>query len=147
MAEHSLKPIKSGAEDLAWMEGRWLGERSGDTVEEHWSGASAGTIMAMFRWIQSGTVKFYELIAVEEEAGGLVMRIKHFDPGLGGWEEKHESVACDLVELTDRQAVWLIRADSPKWLIYQRAGYSLEAWFERPADDPSACTRFAYRLV
>jgi hypothetical protein len=133
------------AKQLAWMEGRWRGEYGADPVEEHWSGEAAGTIMGMFRWIKDGEVSFYELLTIEPEGSGqLEMRIKHFHPGLRGWEEKDESLTFDLVELREGQAAWLKRgAERPLWLVYRRTGDQLAAWFVKEGDDTSR-DRFVY---
>src|SRR5215207_2128187 len=83
--------------DLAWFTGVWLGDRAGDHVEEHWSTPAGGAIMGMFRWLHAGQVRFYELMTLESDGAELILRIKHFHPGLKGWEEKDESVSLVLV--------------------------------------------------
>jgi hypothetical protein len=77
--------------DLHWLSGRWMGRHGEGVVEEYWSPLGAGTLMAMLRWQKDDRVFFYELMAIERDAEQLALRIKHFDPGLRGWEEKQTS--------------------------------------------------------
>ena len=41
------------------------------------------TIIAMYRGIRNGRPTLYELLAIEQEGEGVVLRIKHFAPGAG----------------------------------------------------------------
>jgi hypothetical protein len=75
--------------------------------------------MAMLRWQKDDRVFFYELMAIERDAEQLALRIKHFDPGLRGWEEKHEAMECPLVRLRDREAVFLETNEPHRWVIYR----------------------------
>jgi hypothetical protein len=83
--------------DMAWFAGHWTGEGLGGQVEEIWSPAQAGAMMGMFRLLLDGKTAFYELMTLVEENGSLVLRVKHFNPDLTGWEDKGESVAFALV--------------------------------------------------
>ena len=44
-------------------------------------------------------VQFYELCTITEENRSLLLRIKHFDKDLKGWEEKNESIEFPLVKI------------------------------------------------
>jgi len=104
--------------------------------------------MGMFRWIRQEKVHFFELLTIEEESGSLVMRIKHFNPGLKGWEEKDDCVTLDLVALLAERATWYMRGgDEPKWLICQRGGDRLQAWFDKVGEKPDPAKRFDYSLT
>ncbi len=83
--------------DMAWFAGHWTGEGLGGQVEEIWSPAQAGAMMGMFRLLLDGKTAFYELMTLVEEGGSLVLRVKHFNPDLTGWEDKGESVDFALV--------------------------------------------------
>ena len=82
---------------MAWLAGSWTGEGLGGQVEEIWSPAQAGAMMGMFRLLRDGQTAFYELMTLVEENGSLVLRVKHFNPDLTGWEDKGESVDFALV--------------------------------------------------
>jgi hypothetical protein len=109
-------------EDLAWLAGSWRGEKDGTTIEEQWSKPVGNAMMGMFRWLQEGRVRFYEFMTIEREAEGIVLRIKHFGPGLIPWEEEQESVAFVLVEVNAVEAVFVEQdMPDPLWIVYQRS--------------------------
>jgi HEAT repeat protein len=132
MSTYSTTPILGSVDNLTWLTGNWHGQRGEDVIDEHWSAPAAGMLMGMFRWLRGGEVWFYELIAVETEGEGLVFRIKHFYPGMKGWEEKDESVTFDLVSLGDGEAAFFKRGGKePKWMVYRRVDEgTLVSWFE-----------------
>jgi len=84
---------------MAWLAGSWTGEGLGGQVDEIWSPPQAGAMMGMFRLLREGKTAFYELMTLVEENGSLVLRVKHFNPDLTGWEDKGESV--DFALITD----------------------------------------------
>lgn len=132
--------------DLAWMSGSWKGLHGQDAVEEHWSAPAGGTLMGMFRWLKAEQVWFYELLVIEPEHELLVMRIKHFYPGLKGWEQQDESVRFVLVELEGQQAVFM-QPDKPEaaLLVYRREGPDrLVTYFERPGEEVKDDERFVF---
>ena len=125
-------------DDLHWLSGRWMGRHGEDIVEEYWSPLGAGTLMAMLRWQKNNRVFFYELMAIERDAEHLALRIKHFDSGLLGWEERQQAMECRLVRLQDREAVFLETNEPHRWVIYRlEADDRLVSYFEtddRPVD-------------
>jgi hypothetical protein len=86
--------------------------------------------MGMLRWPKDDRVFFYELMAIEHDAEQLVLRIKHFDPGLRGWEEKQEAMECRLVRQQDREAVFLETNERHRWVIYRFEADRLVSYFE-----------------
>jgi len=90
--------------DMAWLAGRWTGEALGGISEEIWSAPRGGAMMGMYRLIRDGKPAFYELCTIVEENGSLVLRLKHFNPDLKGWEEKDKTVDLPLVAV-DKAAV------------------------------------------
>jgi hypothetical protein len=132
MANYPTIPIPASIDSLTWLSGDWHRQRGEDSIYEQWSAPVAGVMLGMFRWVRGGEVWFYELCTVETEGEGLVFRIKHFYPGMKGWEEKDEAVTFDLVSLGDGEAAFFKRGgDKPKWMVYRRvdAG-TLVSWFE-----------------
>ena len=112
--ESSTGPVAK-VTDFAWLEGHWQAEALGGTVEEIWSGPSAGTMVGMFRLVKDGKVGFYEIFTLTEEGSTVLLRLKHFDPDLSGWEERDETVDFPLVALTEDTA-WF------EGLTYQQRG-------------------------
>jgi hypothetical protein len=132
--------------DLSWLAGNWYGERDDVRVEEHWSAPAGNAMMGMFRWTQNDQVRFYEFMTIEQDAEGIALRVKHFDPSLIGWEEKDTSVAFSLVQLDTRKAVFAKRdTDDPLWMIYQQvAENTLVAYFESEGELPEMEDAFRF---
>lgn len=104
--------------------------------------------MGMFRWQKNGAIWFYELMVIEPEDDHVVLRIKHFYPGLKGWEEKDESATFLLVQLEDEYAVFLqINRPNAPWLIYRREGDRLTSYFETDAATPTEDDQFRFTLL
>ncbi|MFN0024275.1 MAG: DUF6265 family protein [Parvularculaceae bacterium] len=92
-------------EDIAWLEGRWIGEGLGGCAEESVSPPVAREIMGKFRQLNAdGTLRFYEFYTIAERNGSLLLRIKHFSPELEGWEEKDKSTEFKLVAIEGQTA-------------------------------------------
>ena len=130
--EHTLR-LEPGTDrpaasisEAAWLAGRWVGEGLGATVEESWLPPSGGRMVGVFRLVRGDSVQFYELVTLVEEAGSLVLRLKHFAPDLAGWEERNESVDFPLVRRTtdtlwfDGLSIWRQGEDRMKiWVAMQ----------------------------
>lgn len=92
-------------EDVAWLEGRWIGEGLGGCAEESLSPPVAREMMGKFRQLNAdGTLRFYEFYTIAERDGSLLWRIKHFSPDLEGWEEKDKSTEFRLVAIEGETA-------------------------------------------
>ena len=139
---HPDRPISATIDRLAWLAGRWVGGDGDDWHEETWSEPRDGTMLGMFRAHREGQPRFYEIFSVAPEDGTLVLRIKHFRPGLIGWEERDSAVTLDLVAASEIEAIYAKRG-AGEWLCYRRdpATASLAVSFEAgdgshdPADD------------
>jgi hypothetical protein len=150
MAKYPSEPLSGiTAADLGWLSGNWRGQLADNIIEEVWSGPEAGTLVGMFRWIQGDRVRFYELLVVESGERGLVLRIKHFNPGLKGWEEKDEAVNFDLVALAGQEATFLRQGgEEPLWMVYRREGRAnLIAYFAKEGQEFDPVDAFRYTLV
>jgi len=147
---HPSVPLAdSRIEQLSWLVGHWRGEVKGQPIEECWFAPAGGAMCGMFRWLKDpDTVRFYELMVLESVPGaGIVLRIKHFHPGLIGWEEKYQSADFPLVRLTDREAVFARRNDAKPllWLVYRREGDAdLVVYFDNGSDEPDPAAFFRY---
>ena len=144
-AQFNLPDIQA----LAWMAGSWTGLANGDPVDEHWSAPAGGMMMGMFRWLKNGRVYYYELLVIEPTSDGLVLRLKHFDSGLSGWEEKGVAVAYPLVTASEREATFE-RGGSFRStrFVYRRISENelLVTTHDRKGDDIATC-EFCYRRV
>ena len=97
-------PPAANLEQLEWIAGSWQGEGLGGNTEEVWSKPSKGSMMGMFKLIQNDKVVFYEMMTITPLGSSLVLRIKHFDDALRGWEDKDKSVEFPLVEVGESKA-------------------------------------------
>lgn len=142
------EPIPATVDSLAWMSGRWVGEHDADRIEEWWTEPYAGMMLGMFRWHRDGAPRFYELMTMEPEEDRLVFRIKHFRPGLIGWEEREDAATLDLILVEEGRAAFLKRGEA-RWMVYQRdAGTDdLIAWFETESEPHAAGDEFRYRRL
>jgi len=89
---------------LSWIAGHWQGEALGGVCQEYWVEPLAGSMTGMFRMIRADKIAFYEFLVISEEAGSLILKIKHFSPDLIGWEEKDQSTLFPLVKLNEKEA-------------------------------------------
>ena len=86
--------------DVSWVQGHWRGEAFGGITEEVWTPPLGNSMMCAFKLVVEGEVRFYEMVALSEENGTLMLRLKHFHGNLKGWEEKDETVDFPLVKVT-----------------------------------------------
>ncbi|MEC8554174.1 MAG: DUF6265 family protein [Planctomycetota bacterium] len=80
------EPLKK----CAWIAGIWSGEAFGGQFEETWNRPSGSSMMGMFKIVREGRVAFYELLTIVAKDDSHVLRLKHFDGSLKGWEEKDD---------------------------------------------------------
>ena len=142
--------VKATVDQLAWVAGAWTGMLGDRTVEQHWSAPLAGSIIAMYRSIQKGRPTLYELLAIEQEGEGVVLRIKHFAPGAGlvGREAKEESIDHALVKIGDRTAVFEGLGSTPTRVTFNSPdASSLDITVERQRDGKWAATEFKYKRI
>jgi hypothetical protein len=144
-------PAKATVDQLAWVAGAWTGTVGDRTVEQHWSAPVAGSIVAMYRSIRAGRPLLYELLAMENEREGVVLRIKHFAPGAGlvSQEAKDQSMDHALVEVGERRAVFQGgTTESPVRITFTQPDPSaLTIVVERIRDGKPVSTEFKYRRI
>lgn len=85
--------------DAAWLIGQWSGDGiSGAEAHESWLAPSGTTMVGIFVQEQpDGAIMFTEHMYLMEHEGSLVVRLKHFNPDLTGWEEKDGMVTFRLL--------------------------------------------------
>lgn len=83
----------------AWIAGQWQGTGMGGQIEETWNPPQSGVMMGMFRFVGEDST-FYELLTMIQQEKTILLRLKHFDKDLKGWEEKDKTVEFKLVEIT-----------------------------------------------
>ena len=144
-------PAKATVDQLAWVTGAWTGTLNDRIIEQHWSAPLAGSIVAMYRSIRANKPTLYELLAIEQEGEGVVLRIKHFAPGAGlvGREAKDQSIDYPLVSLGDRTAVFEGNAGgSPARITFRSPDTStLDITVAGQRDGKAVATEFKYTRI
>lgn len=92
-------------QDLRLLVGHWRGAFLGGVGEEVWLPPAGGAMVGVFRLYRQDKVVFYEIMTAVEEEGSVSLRLKHFGPGLEGWEEKDALVRFPLVRF-DKDTLW-----------------------------------------
>jgi hypothetical protein len=109
--EHTLKlgagqnAQSARVDDMSFLAGRWVGEGMGGQSEEQWGPVYLGRMLGTFTHSEQGAPIFHELMVVMEVEGRLVVRLKHFNPDLTGWEEKDRFVDFHYVAMRGKDGV------------------------------------------
>lgn len=90
VAEAGAAPAPATIADAAWLTGAWSGEGiDGAQAHESWLGPSGNTMVGVFvQETAAGGIMFSEHMYLTEQDGSLVVKLKHFNPDLTGWEDK-----------------------------------------------------------
>ena len=82
-----------------WLVGDWAGTGiDGAEAAESWLPPSSDAMVGVFvQEKPDGSLMFTEHMYLAEEAGSLVLKLKHFNPDLTGWEEKDGMVRFRLL--------------------------------------------------
>jgi len=102
--DDEAKSPSASLEDMGWLHGFWKGEGLGGQVDASWSGSVAGTMVGTFRLVKNDQIEFSEFLEISQKDGSLVLKVKHFDRELNGWEEKDKFAEFALVRLDDKTA-------------------------------------------
>ncbi|AMY08834.1 hypothetical protein LuPra_02040 [Luteitalea pratensis] len=101
-------PAKATIQQVAFITGRWTGMLGDRHIEQHWMAPAGTSMVAAYRNLQGTKAMLYELLVIEEQEGGLVLRIKHFEPGPGlkSREPQGEAAEHRLVKVVGEVAVF-----------------------------------------
>ena len=91
-------------DDVAFITGHWQGDGLGGFNEEVWGEPLGGSMVGLFRHLQSHQPSFSEIMQIAEENGSLTLRLKHFNPDLTGWETQDEMETFPLVRVQPGEA-------------------------------------------
>jgi len=129
-------PAEVKLDDLAFICGHNRGEQNGSIIDEHWSEVGGDTMIGMFRQIKNGKAQLYEFLTIEQTATGPILRLRHFDPGLIGWEEKAQANSYPLVSWKPNEAIFE-RPDKETRITFRSTSQStLEVILERTGKKP-----------
>ena len=125
-------PAKAVLANLSWMAGRSVDDSGGNLSEEIWTAPSGASMMGMWRYVEGGKTRIYELLTIRVDVDGIEMRLRHFDPQFVAREDKDASVVMKLVSWKHREAVFEGPAVGAAGLVSLR--------YRRLTDDTLSCT-------
>ena len=101
LAEKGEPPPAATLAQMDWLVGQWEGAGIGGAPAlENWLPPAGGTMVGTFvQQGEDGAVRFTEHLYLMEEEGSLVLRLKHFNADLTGWEEKDDMVTFRLAAI------------------------------------------------
>ena len=70
--QSSPPPLRATIADLAWLAGDWSGAGGRSTVEERWTPAAGGAMLAVSRTIRDDRLVAFEYLRIVERDGRLV---------------------------------------------------------------------------
>lgn len=98
-----VRDLVKTLDKLDWLVGRWVGEAFGGVCEEVWNPVVGGSMTGTFKLIVKGKVAFYEFMAITPGPTGPVLRLKHFNADLTGWEEKDKVIEFPFVSRSENE--------------------------------------------
>ena len=102
---------------LAWLEGRWAGEKDGVRSEERWTGLLGGALLGVHADVKGGRLVSWEFLRIERGTDGVSY---YASP------RSSPPTPFKLVEVSDRRAVFENKEhDFPQRILYWRDGESL----------------------
>lgn len=114
-------PPPANVADLQFLTGHWTGTASfGGTVECHWMAPSGDNAMGSIRMMKDGKVTMYEILVAEQTGPSVTLRVKHFNPGLTGREEKDASDQYAVVEAKGERVVLEKFTGDPLRVIWEK---------------------------
>ena len=131
--------------DLNFIAGQGIGASNGGSIEEVWSKPTGDSMMGMFRFVKDGSAKFYEFLLIEQTSTGLALKLRHFEPGLIGWEDKTDPYVYPLIDFENDKVVFE-RADKLTRLTFQKtANNTLTVIFEQIKEGKHISQTFMYQ--
>ncbi|WP_232725596.1 DUF6265 family protein [Qipengyuania seohaensis] len=122
VAPEDHAPPPATLEKMDWLVGQWIGTGIGGApAMESWLPPSGGTMIGSFvQETDEGAIRFTEHLYLMEEEGTLVLRLKHFNADLTGWEEKDGMLTFRLIAVEDCAAYFhglTLRCDGEQGLL------------------------------
>ena len=131
---------------LSFIAGRWIGRSENGMIEEVWTAPEGNAMIGLFRMVGGGEARFYEFQSITLEDDGPVLRIKHFNPDMVGWETKDESTVFTLKSLSGQKAIFdEVDAEVPTTLHFEREGDELVIILRKIRDGEPRDSRFAFQ--
>ena len=136
IGEKDFESPPATLDQMDWLVGQWVGEGiQGAPAMESWLPPTGGTMVGTFvQETTEGAIMFTEHLYLMQENGSLVLRLKHFNADLTGWEEKDGMLTFRLVAIEPCAAYFnalTLRCANP-----ERPGEGLVAAVRMKSDKP-----------
>jgi hypothetical protein len=112
---------KASVNDLAFMAGKWTLKHEWGDMEEFWGLPMGDNMVSTFRCVKDGKVVFYEFMAIEQSDSIPVMKLRHFNKGSIGWEDKDKPYLMPVIKLAKNEVVFE-SLDKAVLITYKRIG-------------------------
>ncbi len=101
LGEKGFESPPATLDQMDWLVGQWMGDGiQGAPAMESWLPPTGGTMVGTFvQETTEGEIMFTEHLYLMQEDGSLVLRLKHFNADLTGWEEKDDMLTFRLVAI------------------------------------------------
>ena len=101
LGEEGFESPPAALDQMDWLVGQWSGTGIGGApAMESWLPPTGPTMVGTFvQTSDEGGIQFSEILYLMEEEGTLVLRLKHFNADLTGWEEKDGMLTFRLVAI------------------------------------------------
>ena len=133
-------PADDDIQRMAWLEGHWVGEKDGVSMEEHWTGPGGGALLGLHRDVRAGRLVSWEFL-----------RIDRTDEGTFYFASPRSAppTPFKLVELGEKRVVFENKHhDFPQRILYWLdAKGSLHARIEGPQDGKTASEEWEWARV
>jgi hypothetical protein len=97
-------------ERLGWLEGRWVGEKDGVSMEELWTAPRGGTLLGLHSDVKAGRLVSWEFLRIADSGDGVTYFAS---------PRSAAPTPFKLVEIGDRRAVFENRQhDFPQRILY-----------------------------
>ena len=132
--------------DLEFMTGNWKTTSDWGDMDEIWSSPMGNCMMCTFRCIKDGRIVFYEFIVIEQNENDSVpvLKLRHFNPGSIGWEDKDKPYAYPLTFSKGQKAIFE-RPDKKTIITYERLSKdTLKSVLIQETGEKKKTTEFIY---
>ncbi|MES2265809.1 MAG: DUF6265 family protein [Bacteroidota bacterium] len=102
----SAQQKKTTINNLAFMAGNWALKHEWGDMEELWSKPMGDNMVSTFRCVKDGKVVFYEFMVIEQTDSIPVLKLRHFNKGSIGWEDKNKPYLMPAKSITQNQVVF-----------------------------------------
>lgn len=137
LASRGAAAPAADAARLGWLEGRWVGEKDGISMEELWTAPRGGTLLGLHSDVKAGRLVSWEFLRIADSGEGLT----YF-----GSPRSAPPTPFKLAEIGDRRAVFENRQhDFPQRILYWLdAEGALHARIEGPQGGKTASLEWVW---